>query len=456
MNRNTLRAPLVPGVLVTGFALLLTLWSPNLAQAATMTTPAALVVKSTTTATASLDWSKVTGASGYRVRYATSSTMVDARSAAFRYSFGSITGLQPGTKYWFRIAVAANGGTGAAQSAYTRAPYPTGTTAAPAPPTSSGSYDLHVAAFNISGILNDTSRNQPWSVRRSKVAQQLLGQNPSDEPGAAPDVIALQEANTTRKLNSAGLTQYTDLVATLNLYATGTDHYSPIDPTIQSMSTRIAYNDHTLTLVRGGAVKWDAQETAIDGLRYMPWGIFQVRSTGARFFFASDHLESASESVRRQQWYQLIRDVPVMAGGLPVILGGDFNSPRGSVSGTLINPTASVMLPKMKPAGFGDTLGAQGRGLYYISQSRPGAKNVVKGNFNSLNRFDPVLHPYTNTDILGQDIDYIFASNSLQVKKWEMVIDEATTGPNEFTLQGLIPSDHNMIRSTIVLPAPKP
>lgn len=449
MNLITLRSARAPAALVTGSALLLTLWGPTLAHAATYPTPTAFVVMSTTSASASLDWKKVTGASGYRVRYATSSTMADARGVPFKYSNGVITGLRPGTRYWFRIAVAAQSGTGTAQSAYTKSPYPSASTDATPPAITGGAYALDVATFNISGILNDTYRNDPWADRKDKVAQELLGQAPNNQMARAPDVVALQEANTTKKLAS-GLTQYTDLVATLNGHATGTDHYAAIDPSIQSLSTRIAYNDHTLALVRAGALKWTAQERVVDGDRYLAWGVFRVRSTGAQFFFASAHLETASESVRRQQWQQLIAQVPYLAGGLPVVLGGDFNSPRGAASGTLVNPTGSVMLPKMKPAGFGDLVGQQGRGNYYLTTSR--AEHSVNGNFNSLNKYVRELAHYTNPDIVGQDVDYLFASNNLEVRDWQMVFDEARTGTDEYSLMGTIPSDHNLVRARIVLP----
>jgi endonuclease/exonuclease/phosphatase family metal-dependent hydrolase len=453
MTRTTTRARLAPAVLVTAGALAMTLWSPMTSQAssaAAVAVPGGLLVKSTTTTSAVLDWRKATGASGYRVRYATSSNMTGSKAVVFKYSNGTVNGLRAGTKYWFRVAAAASNGAGALQSAYTKVPYATGTTVADEPAPSNGrGYDLHVASFNISGILNDTSRNAPWADRKDKVAEQLLGANPGNQPAGAPDVMALQEANTTKKL-AGGLTQYTDLVATLNAHATAPDTYAAVDPSIQSLSTRIAYNSHTLTLVRAGALKWTAQETAVDGYRYMAWAIFKVRSTGTSFFFSSNHLETASESVRRRQWQQLITAVPGLAGGLPVIFGGDFNSPRGAASGTLANPTGNVMLPKMKPAGFGDTLGVQGRGNYYVSSSR--AQHVVNGSFNSVNKYNRVLAHYPNSDIIGQDVDYIFASNKLVVKDWQMVFDETKTGSDSYSLQGVIPSDHNMVRSVIVLP----
>lgn len=445
--------------LITSAMVALGLAQAGPALAAKKAIPSGFVVKSTDTTSISLDWMKVSGASGYRVRYSTSSNMAGSKALAFRYSNGVVSGLKPTTKYWFRIAAAANYGSGAAQSQWTPAPYLSGTTkrASDGGGTGGGGgggtgngnpYDLNVAAFNISGVLNDTSKNAPWADRKVKIAQQLLGQNPDNQTGPQPDAIALQEANTTEDLGS-GLNQYTQLVATLNSHATGTAHYSAIDG-ITSLATRIAYNDTTLSLISAGAVKWDAQETKADGLRYMPWAIFKVNSTGSQFFFASDHLETASESVRRSQWTQLLSVVPRLANGLPVVFGGDFNSPRGAESrcGNLPNPTANVMLPKMVPSGFGDTLG-QIRCSTRPTVSGARAEHVVNGNSNSVNKFNRSVGYYSNSDIVGQDVDYIFASNALRVKSWEMVYDAAS---GSHTLRGVIPSDHNMIRAKIVLP----
>ncbi len=339
-----------------------------------------------------------------------------------------------------RAEAASSPGTGPAQSGYTPAPYPIGWTKVDSATPVPGSYDLDVASFNISVILGDSSTaHAPWSTRRAKVARELLGQQPADQPGPSPDVIALQEADTSRKLADGVTTQYTDLVHALNTYATGADHYSAIAGI--AAATHLVYNDATVRLVRGGALKWDAQESVVDGARYMFWGIFETRATGDRFFFASNHLETASETVRRQQWQQLIRDVPTMAGGLPIVLGGDFNSPRKAT-----NPTAGVMLPKMYDAGFGDVLGQNGPGMVHVVGNR--TRSIVRGNIFSLNRWRRNMNHYASSNDIGQSIDYLFATNRLVVKRWQMVVDDA----KDFSLDGTIPSDHNLIKATIRLP----
>ncbi|MEP6815757.1 MAG: endonuclease/exonuclease/phosphatase family protein [Marmoricola sp.] len=305
--------------------------------------------------------------------------------------------------------------------------------------TARGHHYLHVASFNISGVLNDRNgrSHRPWQVRGTRVARQLLGQDPAGQRGARADVIALQEANTSRRL-SRGRTQYTDLVGRLNRWVTGGNPYRSINPSLRLNATRIAYNSHTLRLQRAGAFRWSAQETRIDGERMMAWAWFRVRATGRRFFFASVHLESASKALRLRQWQQLVKVVPKLAHGLPVVIGGDFNATRNQ------HDAARQMLPRMRRAGFGDTLGQNGPGYLTFAHCR--ARHLVDANFFSVNHYGRHLAHYGHHNWVGQDIDYLFASNRLKVTSWELVADHRR---GRDTIRGVIPSDHNMVRATI-------
>lgn len=301
---------------------------------------------------------------------------------------------------------------------------------------------LRVASWNISGVLNDGkgAKHRPWQDRRSVVARQLLGQAPVGQRGRPADVIALQEANTSKTL-AHGRTQYTDLVHALNVRATGADHYRAVRPRLASNATRIAYNARTLRLLRAGALRWRAQEMRVDGARMMAWATFRQVTTGKRFFFASVHLETASKDVRWAQWRQLIRVVPKLAHGLPVVLGGDFNVTRN-----MRHESARRLLPKMRKAGFGDTLGQYGAGYLTYQQARP--KHVVRAQFNSVNKYARRLGHYKRHSWVGQDTDYVFASNRLSVRRWGLVAD-LPSGSDR--LRGTIPSDHNLVRVTIAL-----
>ena len=123
-------------------------------------------------------------------------------------------------------------------------------------------------------------------------------------------------------------------------------------------------------------------------------------------------------------------------------MGGDFNSPR---SGS--NRTAQAMLGLTRAAGFGDMLGQVGSGMVTTSSTR--ADTVVNGNLFSVNYGRRHLRGYSNAGLIGQDVDYLFADNDLDVTRWEMVVDAAGRH-----LRGVIPSDHNMIRATVTLPTP--
>jgi endonuclease/exonuclease/phosphatase family metal-dependent hydrolase len=253
-------------------------------------------------------------------------------------------------------------------------------------------------------------------------------------------VIALQEANTSERL-PGGRTQYADLVLALNRWATGSNHYRAVRPSLDSNATRIAYDTRTVRLLRAGAYRWHAQEMRVDGARMMAWATFRQRATGRRFFFASVHLETASTDVRWRQWRELVRVVPRLAHGLPVVLGGDFNATRNTP-----HEPARRMLPRMRKAGFGDTLGQYGEGYLTYRQARP--RRVVWAQFNSVNRFQRRLGHFPHHSWVGLDVDYVFASNRLAVPRWELVADVA---PGSDRLRGTIPSDHNLIRVSVAL-----
>lgn len=457
MEHRSSRALLAPGALLIGLAMVLTLQSPTIASSATKPTPGHLVVTATTPTTASLAWQRVSGASAYRVHYATSSNMTHARSAAFRYSNGVVQGLKPATRYWFQVAVAPERGNGAALSRYTTAPYPSAVTretptaqAPPGSPTGKPA-DITVMSWNISSMSTDNyagtsgSAQEGWAAREPVVVRQILGLAPTDQKGTAPDVINLQEANNGIVFNRS--TQYQDLVKQLNASAPSGVHYSTIgaaNGALDSGGTRIVYNDRSLTLRSTGMVKWVAQETS--GYRYMPWAILESNANHSLFFDSSNHLDSVNSSVRQRQWTELRSKVPSLANGLPIITSGDFNSPR---LGTGTN------LTEMVSAGFGDVMGqVNNLSANYVSASR--AKTVVNGNFNSYNGYQRTLHAYPSNKPsvrVGQTIDYIFASNNLAVQSFEMVLDRTKSADDlGTTLRGTIPSDHNMIRAVIRIP----
>ena len=315
----------------------------------------------------SLDWAPVADAPGYRVTIATDKKMTRARTHWFGSDRGEIGHLQPDKRYFVTVNVARRTASSPALSRDTRVRPALTKRDVPR------AYDLRVASWNILG-----SVNKAWGPRRDTVVRQLAGVSPGGQTSAPPDAIALQEA--------LPYGQFQDVVSGLNAIGNDGAHYSGLYG--NSRNTRIVWNDAALDLVRSGVITYGAQEHRSDGLRMAPWAVFEVKRTKARFFFVSAHLETAGEGVRRAQWRQLLRDVPALADGVPVVMGGDFNSPR---SGS--NPTAQAMLGATRSAGFGDMLGQVGRGMVTTSSTR--ADTVVNGNVFSVNYGSRRLRAYS-------------------------------------------------------------
>lgn len=402
-----------------------------------------------------LDWDTVPGASLYRVQIATNASMSGASYVRFTDSDGEINGLEPGTEYWFRVAVV-DPDTGAKFSDYTQEPYPH---------TSTGlarAIDLTVGSFNIGGV--DTDRtvggdHRPWRDRRAKVISQIVG--------GGLQIVGLQEANQSSIYNDqggvdwtpGGDNQFLDLQA--GLRATGHDyrlvndqyyncerHVSSHNCVYQyrgaSNGTRIVYDDSALDVVDSGSVMYTAQSPATTE-RYFVWARMRVSASGHEFFFATTHLDPYNAGVRGRQWAELIADVEQHnAGDLPVVVVGDFNTSK-------FNPPTDTMLPAMKNAGFGDVLGQS-----YRSSSSANVRALVtkQTEFNSFNGYvrdlDGGQKCYCDSPSkLGNGIDYVFATNSLTIKEYDLVAD--INQDND--LVGVIPSDHHLIRSVVVLPA---
>ena len=102
----------------------------------------------------------------------------------------------------------------------------------------------------------------------------------------------------------------------------------------------------------------------------------------------------------------------------------------------------------MKSAGFGDVMNQE----YQVNPPKNvRAEQVINGWINSFNDYRRDITPYSYSTArtkVGNGIDWVFATNSLRVKQWKVVID---FDPSSLQIRGVIPSDHNMISSVIVL-----
>jgi endonuclease/exonuclease/phosphatase family metal-dependent hydrolase len=142
----------------------------------------------------------------------------------------------------------------------------------------------------------------------------------------------------------------------------------------------------------------------------------------------------------------MIAKVNSLKGSRPVVVTGDFNTTKYSA-------WASSLLPAMRNNGYGDALGQQ----YATNGTVPRPASVRRVWMNSFNAFRRDVRPYsyeedrynTRNPRTGNGVDWIFASNDLAIREFEVVanVDEST-----LRLLGTIPSDHELLRATIALP----
>ena len=438
-----------------------------------LSAPTGLRTGAPTATTLTVRWTAPRGAKAFRVQYSTSATMRGARSLRTRRAAGRLTGLRAASRYYVRVQVV-DRRTGRALSAFTRAasgrtfapaapstPPPTAPSATPivwpastpAPGASIGQAPVRVASFNVFGVNNDaksTADMRPWRERRAVVAAQILREQ--------VDVVGLQEANQSTIYGSSldyGTTQYGDLRGAVN--AAGA-HYAVTNeasynclrensnqgcvPTYRgaSNSTRILYNTDTLDLLAQGSMKYAAQSAGhID--RYLAWGVFRVRATGGEFLFVDTHLDSYDTTVRVAQWRELIDRVNALQNGRPVVAVGDFNTSKFSA-------WAAQMLPAMEHAGYGDVLNQQYANPNAVS---PRAQNRVDAWISSFHGFSRTVAGYSKYQgsRIGNNIDWVFATNGLTVTDWKTVVDH---DPSTLQITGVIPSDHAMVAATLLIP----
>jgi endonuclease/exonuclease/phosphatase family metal-dependent hydrolase len=270
---------------------------------------------------------------------------------------------------------------------------------------------------------------RPWRERRPALLANILGEN--------LDVLGLQEANHGTSFQSrlvSGTTQFDDILRGLRA---GGQNYAITNPHSANCvnasttyncvyqnrgvagSDRIMYNASRISMISQGGYTFPTQYAG-GSPRNMAYAVLQVKRTGDRFLFVTAHLESRSESVRYAQWRQLITRVSQLKGALPVVTVGDFNVLNQEYA---VNP---------------------GRGVR--------AQHLVNGWINSANHLSRDVASFGYEDArtkTGNNIDYVFATNSLLVKEWEMVVNY---DPATLQVRGVIPSDHNMIRATVTLP----
>jgi endonuclease/exonuclease/phosphatase family metal-dependent hydrolase len=459
--------------------------APVQAEAYAMAAPSGIKASASSTTTLTLTWKAVAKAKSYRLQYSTSSKMSKAKYQRETGTTGTLTGLEAGKTYYVKVRVITPEGANLSKyssrlkvktptkdptsgSSPTPTPSPTpsaSVTPSPTPtPTSTTSPTtpgdpVRAASYNIkcancfSGLENEGT----WAQRRDAVVATILGQH--------LDVVGLEEAGQSWLKDADGksisLTQFEDLRNRLggSWTLTNANRNNCVKSTTPSscvykdqgasQDTKIIYDASRIELLDQGSKKLPFVDPG-DNARYVAWAQLRQRSTGNRFMFAATHLEPTKDKAGSTAFYDLRREQTEVALGavadhnsahLPVMFVGDLNSSRFAHTYSPTNAPYDVLVK----GGLVDPLGA----AFGTTKTAPGQTVVKRINtwVDSFNDFNRIVNTHTSW-INGSYIDYIFVSPSIKVPEWETVVDMDSSG----SFVGTIPSDHNLIRVSVVLP----
>jgi endonuclease/exonuclease/phosphatase family metal-dependent hydrolase len=277
-------------------------------------------------------------------------------------------------------------------------------------PANAAAEPVQVGTYNIRNP--DESTPAPWEQRLPGIAQNILAEGVT--------VLGLQELY--------GSDDRREFLDELNRAAGDPKAYAMTLPANDGdgYDNRIVYDTRRVGLIAAGAITF-ANQRPDDTRREMTWAVLQ-RVNGGQFLVVNTHLCPTSDPVTSAQWGELIGQTAALRaafGGIPVLAIGDFNT-------TKFEPPAKKNLKLMKRNGFGDVLGQTYRS-YKVKGARAVGNERVGANFGSSNA-TPVGRKKN-----GNSIDWIFASNQLDVLRYRVVVRRDL-------------SDHNMVTSTIVLP----
>lgn len=409
--------------------------------------PTSLVAKPSASGadTIALTWSFRGSGLRYRVQYSTKKKMTKPRSVVVPGPSAAISGLRAKTTYYFRVRVIGPGG--ASASKYSKVF--SGRTAQPADP---GAKPLEVASFNVRNATLDSGEHS-WANRRTAVASQIKAKD--------IDVVGLQEAEYTRiTVDGRNVHQYEDILDLLGggyritsglSVADGCGDATESDNSACSGNTsaspgysagiRIIYNSDTVTLVKRGSVRL----TDADTPRYAVWAIMTQKSTGRSFFFITAHLDDRYKddpgltyfTLRQTQANQVLDTIKANNPGLPVVLTGDMNSHKW-------RDPANAPYDIYRSAGLVDPLGNTYKSRTAV---KPTTEVRIHTEYDSWNDFQakPDEHGWIN----GINVDYIMVSGPIRTLAYETVVNiDPATG----AVVGTVPSDHNMLRASILVP----
>ena len=275
-------------------------------------------------------------------------------------------------------------------------------------PANAAAEPVQVGTYNIRNP--DSSTPGPWEQRLPGIVQNILAEGVS--------VLGVQELY--------GADDRREFLQELNKASGGVYDMTLPANDGRGYDNRIVYDTRLVQRVAADAITFANQQVG-DTRREMAWAVFQ-RVNGGQFLVVNTHLCPTSDPVTAAQWTELIGHTAALRaayGGIPVLAIGDFNT-------TKFEPPAKKNLKLMRRNGFGDVLGQTYRS-YRVKGARAVGAERIDANFGSSNA-KPVGRKKN-----GNSIDWIFASNQLDVLRYRVVVRRDL-------------SDHNMVTSTIVLP----
>ena len=426
-------------------------------QTAQVTFIAPTNIKTTdqTPSSVGLSWTAVANAPQYRIQYSKNANMSGAGYARsiVNNPNADIRDLEPGTQYYFKVKVIELDGTevGPYSAAFTA------TTKAKPKALPAIQNPIKIASFNIRGANYASTPTEtsflPWDKRRNAVISNITSQ--------MPDVVGLQEASKALLKDSAGkdmtISQFEDLKNRIGApyELTNMHRNNCVNSTTTancvyadqgaSQDSRILYNKNTVTLVSQGAVQLPLME-AKSTPRFVAWAIFKQKSTNREFFVANTHLQpdnsTAGYNSRKAQAQKVVETINLKnPDKLPTFILGDMNSSKWA-------EPKNEQYEVFTKAGYIDPVG--GTDKITLSSGYATAEVMKNAEYNTFNGFKQALGKTSvvSPRALGSHIDYIYTSK-MRVSKWEQVINIDSNG----NLQGIIPSDHNMIMATAEVPA---
>ncbi|MCD9200108.1 endonuclease/exonuclease/phosphatase family protein [Aeromicrobium wangtongii] len=401
--------------------------------------------------TLTVEWPQVRGARRYTVHVAATPKKASRTTKRSHWSHGKktrlkIKNLSSKRRYCFTVK-AVRGGTSGKRSE----PVCAHTLRRTIKP---GGHRVSVATFNVCAAADNCKR---WTKKRENAIVQRI-------VDARADVVAIQEitrkadklasrlakhgytryAAPTRKVDEAiyyrtavadmAVTTEPEQVCEVEPYAGAEDtaawrfprHYDAASQRWYAFRTSSWTTEEPVCRERNAPVEHEGRIGSPTGAS-AAWAALRLKRTGQTYVFVSAHLSHGRTAkdgrLRGRETKQLIRNAERIAGPLPIIFMGDFNSYRGG-------PAGDAPRKEMARAGWIDTFDA--------------SDTYTRPYVSSFNGWRPKVSTMKHW---GGHIDRIFIRPSMGSTSWRVV---AKTKKRRYV--GVQASDHNAVRTTILLP----